>query len=76
MSEDAGGIDAFISKIEELSTDAPMTIIKLPPKTVGLPVGSYNVMVLLLIIAECLRGHEPQCLKGAKDGKQKKKKIH
>ena len=33
--------------LRKLKANAPMTIVILPPKTKGLPVGSYNLAILL-----------------------------
>lgn len=58
-------LDEFISSLKVLADEAPMTAVVLPPKTVGFPVGTYNLKILLVMIAENLEGNVPNCRKGS-----------
>lgn len=57
-------LDEFISCLNELACVAPMTAVVLPPKTVGFPVGTYNLKILLTMITGSLEGKVPNCRKG------------
>lgn len=58
-------LDEFILCLLELADEAPMAAVILPPKTAGFPVGTYNLKILLTMIAENLEGNVPNCRKGA-----------
>lgn len=53
--------DIFIKTVRELKEKCPMEVIVLPPHSKGLPVGSYNLEVLLESIALNLEGKKPLC---------------
>lgn len=54
-------LERYIESLRELKRQCPATIICLPPHSVGLPEGSYNLELLLEMIACNLEGHRPSC---------------
>ena len=60
-------LEEFVLRLSQLSEEAPMTAVVLPPKTRGFPVGTYNLQILLNLSADCLEGHKPNCRKGRED---------
>lgn len=56
-------LEKYIELLRKLKAESPATIICLPPHTRGLPVGSYNLELLLEMIVLNLEGNRPACRK-------------
>lgn len=59
-------LERFIKSVRELKAKSPSSIIILPPCTKGLPLGSYNLELLLECIALNLEGKKPLCRQRAR----------
>jgi hypothetical protein len=63
MPETRLTVKGWVKALRRLKTEAPMTIVSLPPNTKGLSAGSYNLANLLELIAGNLEG-DSQCSVG------------
>jgi len=49
-------LESYIEYLRQIAAQAPPTAVVLPPNSVGLPEGTFNVELLIKYIADCLDG--------------------